>query len=251
MSMVTDYLNELIKQFNLNINIDLLFEYKSLLDLLLENPLNKFTISYKTAPITQPIEFHYDIRDSINGVFIVSKRHFADDELDKVLKVLEIVVYASLSIVLELKIMESYNIHILIKKRSIVRQLIDSLFKYTQPQQQLSGAKNKYSRVTEKMESQLLSTSPSIKSFPAGYLLQQLAKDDQSISSNIKSALNSLLSHNCESPVYCLYTSLTLISFVRRFLQSPIDTRTSLNPSGPASTLVDILLQPRRHALDC
>ncbi|TIC76009.1 hypothetical protein E3Q00_00426 [Wallemia mellicola] len=196
MLMVTDYLNELIKQFNFSFNFDQLGEFRQLLDLLLENPLSKFSISYKLSPTNQPIEFHYSLNDTIVGVFSVSTKVYNQDELTKVLKILEIIVYASLSIILEFKLMESYNIYILIKKRSLVRQLIDSLFKYTQPQQQSISTQNKYARVAERMESQLLSTSPSVKSFPAGHLLQQLAKDDQSISSNIKSALNSLLSHN-------------------------------------------------------
>ncbi|TIB17380.1 hypothetical protein E3P89_00129 [Wallemia ichthyophaga] len=208
--MVTDYLNELVKQFNFNFKVDHLFEYKSLLELLLENPLNKFNITYKAIPTNQPIDFHYKIKDSIVGVFTVSTRYYAKDELSKVLKVLEIVVYASLSIILELKLMETYNIHILIKKRSLVRQLIDSLFKYTQPQQQTT-AQNKYSKVTDKMESQVLSTSPSVKSFPAGFLIQNLAKDDQTISSNIKSALNSLLSHNSSFDGFFNHQSIPIL----------------------------------------
>ena len=74
----------------------------------------------------------------------------------------------------------------------------------------------KFARVVLKMQSQILSTSPSVSTFPAGSLLHRLARDEArnrylnlfpynhnsdpsiKIASDVKAGLASLLSHNCK-----------------------------------------------------
>ena len=77
------------------------------------------------------------------------------------------------------------------------------------------------------MQSQILSTSPSVSTFPAGSLLHRLARDEArnrylnlfpynhnsdpsiKIASDVKAGLASLLSHNCKK----IYNFFTIICY--------------------------------------